>query len=76
MRRSEGRPLATLRALNAWMTEYARKNGHVYLDYFTPMADAEGALRPELNDDGLHPNAKGYAVMAPLAEKAITAPTR
>jgi acyl-CoA thioesterase I len=71
LRRSEGRPLATLRALNAWMAEYARKNGHVYLDYFTAMADAQGALRPELNDDGLHPNARGYAVMAPLAEKAI-----
>jgi len=28
-------------------------------------------LRPELNDDGLHPNAAGYAVMAPLVEKAI-----
>jgi lysophospholipase L1-like esterase len=73
LRRSEGRPLATLRALNTWMAEYARQNGHVYLDYFTAMADAQGMLRPELNDDGLHPNAKGYAVMAPLAEKAIAA---
>jgi acyl-CoA thioesterase I len=73
LKRSEGRPLATLRALNAWMAKYARQNGHVYLDYFTPMADAQGVLRPELNDDGLHPNAKGYAVMAPLAEKAIAA---
>jgi lysophospholipase L1-like esterase len=24
-----------------------------------------------LSDDGLHPNAAGYRVMAPLAEKAI-----
>ena len=30
-----------------------------------------GALKPDLNDDGLHPNAAGYAVMAPLAEQAI-----
>jgi acyl-CoA thioesterase-1 len=28
-------------------------------------------LRAELAYDGLHPNAKGYAVMAPLAERAI-----
>jgi lysophospholipase L1-like esterase len=35
------------------------------------MADAKGAFKPELNDDGLHPNAAGYAVMAPRAEKAI-----
>ena len=28
--------------------------------------------RPDLTDDGLHPNTAGYAVMAPLAEAAIT----
>jgi len=30
-------------------------------------------LKKELSEDGLHPNATGYAVMAPLAEKAIQA---
>jgi lysophospholipase L1-like esterase len=43
----------------------------VYLDYAKAVSDAAGMLKPELNDDGLHPNAAGYAVMAPLAEKAI-----
>ena len=28
-------------------------------------------LRRDLSDDGLHPNAAGYKIMAPLAEKAI-----
>ena len=69
--RTKDRPPATLRALNAWMSDHARRNGHVYLDYFTAAADSSGVLKPELNDDGLHPNAAGYAVMAPLAEKAI-----
>ena len=69
--RSRQRPPATLRELNAWLSAYAAKNGHVYLDYFSATADAAGLLRAELNDDGLHPNARGYAVMAPLAEKAI-----
>ncbi len=49
---------------------------HAYLDYFSATADANGLLRPELNDDGLHPNARGYAVMAPLAEKAIAQATK
>jgi lysophospholipase L1-like esterase len=31
----------------------------------------KGMLKRELADDGLHPNKAGYAVMAPLAEKAI-----
>jgi lysophospholipase L1-like esterase len=69
--RTRQRPTATLRELNAWLSGYAAQNGHVYLDYFSATADASGLLRPELNDDGLHPNARGYAVMAPLAEKAI-----
>jgi lysophospholipase L1-like esterase len=69
--RTRQRPLATLRELNAWLASYAAGNGHVYLDYFSATADASGLLRSELNDDGLHPNARGYAVMAPLAEKAI-----
>jgi lysophospholipase L1-like esterase len=35
------------------------------------MANAKGGLDPELAADGVHPTAKGYAVMGPLAEKAI-----
>ena len=69
--RTRQRPTATIQALNRWLAEYAAKNAHTSLDYFSATADASGLLRPELNDDGLHPNARGYAVMAPLAEKAI-----
>ena len=71
--RTRQRPTATIRELNRWLAAYAAKNGHVYLDYFTATADAAGLLLSPLNDDGLHPNARGYAVMAPLAEKAIAA---
>lgn len=69
--RTTARPPASIQAMNAWLADYARRNGHVVLDYFTATADAAGALKPDLNDDGLHPNAAGYAVMAPLAEEAI-----
>jgi lysophospholipase L1-like esterase len=69
--RTRQRPTASIRELNRWLAPYAAENGHVYLDYFSAVADENGQLRPELNDDGLHPNARGYAVMAPLAEKAI-----
>jgi lysophospholipase L1-like esterase len=69
--RTKQRPPERLRAINAWMADYARRNSHVYLDYFTAVADASGMLKADLNADGLHPNAAGYAVMAPLAERAI-----
>ncbi|HEY7516594.1 MAG TPA: SGNH/GDSL hydrolase family protein, partial [Vicinamibacteria bacterium] len=69
--RTQDRPPARLKALNAWLVDYARANGHVYLDYWSATVDERGLLKPGLNDDGLHPNASGYAVMGPLAEKAV-----
>jgi lysophospholipase L1-like esterase len=69
--RSTDRPPATIQALNAWLAGYAKKNGAVYLDYYSAVADAGGRLKPELTEDGLHPNAAGYGLMAPLAERAI-----
>jgi lysophospholipase L1-like esterase len=58
-------------ALNTWLEDYCAENGLVYLDYFEKMVDDQGLLKRELADDGLHPNATGYKVMAPLAETAI-----
>ena len=65
------RPMARIRAINDWMKAYAAANGHVYVDYFTPMLDDTGMMKAELTGDDLHPNAAGYAIMAPLAEAAI-----
>jgi lysophospholipase L1-like esterase len=69
--RTRDRPPATIAALNEWIAAFAAREGHVHLDYHAALADSRGALKADLNDDGLHPNAAGYAVMAPLAEKAI-----
>jgi lysophospholipase L1-like esterase len=65
------RPMARVRTVNAWLKQYAAQHGHVYLDYFSSMLDERGLLRAELSEDDLHPNTKGYAIMAPLAESAI-----
>jgi lysophospholipase L1-like esterase len=65
------RPPDQILALNKWLKEYAAANHHGYLDYFSAMVDDKGFLKNELSDDGLHPNAQGYVVMAPLAEAAI-----
>jgi lysophospholipase L1-like esterase len=68
---TERRPPEKILALNEWIKKYAADNGYVYLDYFPATADEKGFLKSEITNDGLHPNAQGYAVMAPLAEKAI-----
>ncbi len=65
------RPRERIMALNNWLKDYCAKNRLVYLDYFSAMVDDKGMLKRELSDEGLHPNAAGYKIMAPLAEKAI-----
>jgi lysophospholipase L1-like esterase len=67
----ELRPPEKIVALNHWLERTCRANGLVYLDYFSAMVDEHGLMRRELADQGLHPNAAGYAVMAPLAAKAV-----
>lgn len=57
--------------LNAWIKPYAQRKNSIYLDYYAALVDASGALKKELSDDGLHPNAAGYALMTPLARRAI-----
>jgi lysophospholipase L1-like esterase len=58
-------------ALNRWLKDYCAADGLIYLDYFTRMVDDKGLLKRDLAEDGLHPNAAGYKIMAPLAEAAI-----
>ena len=68
---SQRRPPQQIVTLNDWIKSYTTKNGFVYLDYYSAMVDASGMLKQDLTYDCLHPNDAGYAVMAPLAERAI-----
>lgn len=68
---SEKRSPENILKLNDWLKAYCKANGHTYLDYFSKMVDEKGMLKSDLANDGLHPNAEGYKIMAPLAEAAI-----
>jgi lysophospholipase L1-like esterase len=68
---TEHRPPAQIIALNEWIKDYSAKNKLVYLDYYSEMIDDQKMLKKEITYDGLHPNEAGYAIMEPLAEKAI-----
>ena len=65
------RPPKRILELNNWLRDYCAKNKIVYLDYFSALVDEPGLLKKDLAEDGLHPNAAGYKIMAPLAEAAI-----
>lgn len=71
LRMTETHPPSDILKLNAWLKEYAGRVGAVYADYFTALVDDKGWLKDGYSDDGLHPNAAGYRVMAPIAEAAI-----
>ncbi|MGB5499113.1 MAG: SGNH/GDSL hydrolase family protein [Maribacter sp.] len=65
-------PAGKIIALNKILKEYADQNGHVYLDYFSAMADERNGLPKKYANDEVHPTKLGYEVMAPLAEAAIS----
>jgi hypothetical protein len=58
-------------ALNVWLRDLARARGAVYADYYGALVNAEGGMNPDVAPDGIHPNAKGYAVMEPIAKAAL-----
>jgi acyl-CoA thioesterase I len=68
---TEGRPPADILKLNAWISDYAARANAIYVDYFAAFADEKGWLKEAYSADGLHPNAQGYTVMAPIVAAGI-----
>ncbi len=70
-KQSVQRPPADILLLNAWLKKYAEQIHAVYVDYFSALVDGSGYLKEGYSMDGLHPNDKGYGLMAPLVQSAI-----
>jgi lysophospholipase L1-like esterase len=68
---TERRPPEKIIGLNNWIKGYCERAGDVYLDYYSATIDDQKMFKRDITFDGLHPNAKGYETMAPLAESAI-----
>lgn len=60
-----------IKTMNALIRAYADANAIPYVDYWSPMAAADGGLREGLSYDGVHPNDKGYAIMEPIILNAL-----
>ncbi len=52
-----------IKALNAWLRDFAKHNGATYIDYHTVLADDTAAMKPGMAFDGVHPTAAGYDAM-------------
>jgi lysophospholipase L1-like esterase len=69
--RPEIQPVEQIRQLNAWLRQFAGEHKLMYADYYSALTTASGAFRPELSNDGVHPNLDGYAAMRPIADAAL-----
>ena len=63
--------VARIKGLNKLLKEYADANGVLWVDYYSKLADGQGAMGDGLAGDGLHPNAKGYAIMEDILLDAL-----
>ena len=68
---TKDRPPVYINALNEWLTKLCEQRGYTYLNYYGAMVDSAGRMQADVSDDGLHPNAKGYRIMAPVALEAV-----
>jgi lysophospholipase L1-like esterase len=74
--RTPTRPPTFIKALNDWMRAVSAQRGYTYVDFTPVLSDAKGVLAEDVSDDGLHPNSKGYRLMAPVMAKGIEEATR
>jgi lysophospholipase L1-like esterase len=69
--RTSQRPPSKILELNGWIKSFCAQRHFPYVDYYSVLVDQAGFLQADAADDGLHPNGKGYRLMAPLALAAI-----
>ena len=70
-RMTAGRPPEDILKLNAWMKSYAAQVNATYVDYFSALVDEKGWMKDGIANDGLHPNADGYKIIAPIVSAAL-----
>jgi lysophospholipase L1-like esterase len=71
MKMTDTHPATDILKMNAWLKDYASRVHATYVDYFGALVDEKGFLKDNVSNDGLHPNAEGYKLMAPLVDAAL-----
>lgn len=62
-----------IRKINAWLADYARRARATYVDYTSVLATEEGAMKPGMAYDGVHPTEQGYAAMETVLAPVLKA---
>jgi lysophospholipase L1-like esterase len=64
-------PAPKIAQVNAWLKNFARRHGYVYVDYYSALKNDRGGMPPKYSKDGVHPTPAGFAVMKPLVQAGI-----
>ena len=61
-----------IKELNDWLAEVAKKNNLIFVNYYATMV-FPGTDKPldRITYDGIHPNAKGYQIMATVLRNTL-----
>ena len=65
------KPAPIVMEMNKLIKDYAQAKGYAYVDYYTPLATADGALKPQYTKDRCHPTVAGYEVMMPIVQNVL-----
>lgn len=66
-------PAPRIAELNRRLKALAAREKVTFVDYGPALAMPDGGMKPDFSLDGVHPNADGYAAIAPLTRKAVAA---
>ncbi len=68
---SAERSQSSILEINKWLHSYCAQYGYTYIDYHSALVSSNGMMRRDLSDDGIHPNASGYRIMASITKTAL-----
>jgi lysophospholipase L1-like esterase len=66
-----GAPVKAVAEINRRLAALAKAQGYQFVDYYRALDKGDGSMASVDSGDGVHPTEAGYALMRPLAAKAI-----
>lgn len=69
--RPEIKPVVPIQDMNRRIARFAKCRKRTFIDFYTPLAAADGSLPKELSKDGVHPNSHCYDIMEKIVLQAL-----
>lgn len=69
--RPEIKPVVPIQDMNRRIAGFAKCRKRTFIDFYTPLAAADGSLPEELSKDGVHPNSHCYDIMEKIVLQAL-----